>query len=208
MGYRFGLIGSITTDSTTSSDGLEYSGLGGILYHAAALCGLGQSVRLIAHAGESLKRDLAALADRWPGLDISRLAWVSGEGNRVHLHYPQEGEREEVLRSVVPPLQVPQVLPSLRELDFLIFVASSGMDISLADWRAVCRACSFPVWFDVHSLVLSRVVGKPRVYIPLKDWMDWTEGAAYIQANRVEAGCMLGHPGVDPSEADLSLIHI
>jgi hypothetical protein len=203
LAYRFGLIGSITRDMTTSDTGLRYEGLGGILYHAASLCGLGQKVRLLANVGEALEPELAALAVKWPELDISRAGKVPGQGNRVHLHYPLKGERLEVLRSMVPPLHSRQIIPCLEDLDLVIFVASSGMDISLKQWRAVCRACSCPVWVDVHSLVLSRKVGRPRVYRPFADWRDWLENAAYIQANRMEAACMLSHPRVEPTMEEL-----
>ena len=204
MAYRFGLIGSITRDLNTSDAGLRYEGMGGILYHAASLCGLGQRVRLLANVGEALEPELEALAAKWPELDISRVEKVPGQGNRVHLHYPLEGERLEVLGSMVPPLHSRQIIPCLEDFDLLIFVASSGMDISLKQWRAVCRVCTCPVWFDVHSLVLSREVGRPREYRSLANWADWLEGAAYVQANRKEAACMLSHPGIEPAMEELS----
>lgn len=203
MAYRFGLIGSITRDVSTSENGFKYRGLGGILYHAAALCGLGQEVRLMANVGDGVHDELRTLAAGWPGLDISRVQKVPGPGNIVCLHYPREGEREEVLQSVVPPLQAEEVLPFLEDLDFLIFVASSGMDMNLGDWKRVNAACSCQTWFDVHSLVLSRDVGRPRIYRPFRDWMDWTTGVDFVQANRVEAACMLSGPGEDPGEESL-----
>lgn len=203
LAYRFGLVGSITRDLNTSETGLKYEGLGGILYHAASLCGLGQNVRLLANVGQSLYPELEVLAGMWPEMDISRVGIVPGDGNRVHLHYPANGERTEILKSVVPPLLAGQILPCLEDLDFLIFVASSGMDISLEDWQLISRACVCPVWFDVHSLVLSRVVGAARIYRSFTRWKDWVEGARYVQANRMEAACMLSHPGMKPSMTEL-----
>jgi hypothetical protein len=203
LAYRFGLIGSITRDVSTTENGFKYEGLGGILYHAAALCGLGQEVLLMANAGEGMHDELRALAAGWPGLDINRVQYVPGPGNLVHLHYPRNGEREEVLQSVVPPLSARQILPILGDLDFLIFVASSGMDMEPGDWKRVKSACSCPTWFDVHSLVLSRELGRPRIYRPFKDWMEWTEGVDFVQANRAEAACMLSGPGDDPGEEAL-----
>jgi hypothetical protein len=204
LAYRFGLVGSITRDLTTSEDGLRFEGLGGILYHAATLGGLGQKVRLLANAGEAVYPPLEDLASRWPELDISRVERVPGPGNRVHLHYPRKGERREILRSAVPALNSGQIIPCLKDLDFLLFVASSGMDIPLTEWRAVLPSCSCPVWFDVHSLVLSPVVGRRRFYRAFPQWMDWLKGSAYVQSNRIEAACMLSHPRKEPAGAELS----
>ncbi len=102
---RCGLFGTITADTIEIEGGRTFRSVGGILYQAAALCGLGVSVALSARGGESMRAAVENETADWPGLDRTGLTYVPGPGHRVRLRYPAgEGEREEISESAVPPL--------------------------------------------------------------------------------------------------------
>jgi hypothetical protein len=198
MGLRmsaFGLIGTITSDEIHYDDGRTFHGLGGVLYQAAALCGFGHRVVLATQCGGDLRGPVEDLTAGWATLERDGLRFVPGPGNRVELRYSEKlKEREEVLRSVVPPLDPAFLLGKMDGLRLLLMVFNSGFDIELPDWRRVARAARCPIWMDVHSLVLDRVVGAHRDYKALPGWRDWVDGVTYLQANRQEVACMLGRP--------------
>ena len=203
MGKSIGLLGTITYDVITFDTGNVIEGLGGILYQAAALCGLGQNVSLYTHVGKDLVPLVAAATRDWNTLDTKTWNEVTGPGNRVRLHYPEEGERREVLESVVPPLHPGRVLQDLDGLDFLILVINSGYDISLKDWRKVVEAAACPIWLDIHSLPLSEGLNVPREYRPIPEWREWAEGVDFIQANAAEVASLLGRRGRPLEDTDL-----
>lgn len=202
---EFGLIGTITSDEILYDDGRAFRGLGGVLYQAAALCGLGHRVRLAAQCGEDLRGEVEALLSGWPSLVRDGLRFVPGPGNRVELRYSERlKERQEVLRSVVPPLDPAPLLGRLARLDFLLMVFNSGFDIELPDWRRVARSARCPIWMDIHSLSLAKLVGSHRDYVALPQWIDWVEGVTYLQANRQEVACMLGRPERWPERDEIA----
>lgn len=169
-------------------------GLGGVLYQAAVLCGLNEDVILHTNVGRELQDEVRAVVDGWPTLRTSGVRPFPGPGNRVRLHYPDRGERREVLESAVPALDPVPILHDLPRLDFLIMVINSGFDIEVGDWRQIVRAARCPAWLDIHSLVLTKVLNAERRYRALPEWREWAEGVAYLQANRKEVACMLGRP--------------
>jgi len=192
---RCGLIGTITADTIVHEDGRPVRSIGGILYQAAALSGLGVSSVLFSNCGEALRPDVEALIADWPLLDRTGLKYVPGPGNRVLLRYSERArEREEILESIVPSLDPGPALAALPELEFLVMVFNSGFDIFLQDWRSIVARASCPIWLDIHSLALEPRVGTHRDYRSVPDWPDWVKGAAYLQANRQEVGCLMGHP--------------
>ncbi len=197
---KCGLIGTITYDEITFESGQRITGLGGVLYQAAVICGLGEETYLHTHFGEELADEVHRVVKHWPTLRKNGIRQVPGQGNQVHLHYPEKGERIEVLKSVVPPLRPEPVIEDLSELGMLILVVNSGFDIQLSDWRKIVRSASCPVWMDVHSLCLSRELKVPRKYLPLKGWEEWAEGVNFLQANVKEVASMLGIPDQVPSE--------
>jgi sugar/nucleoside kinase (ribokinase family) len=203
MSARIGLLGTITHDTITSAAGKTIEGLGGILYQAAALCGLGQEVALYTNVGLDLVPRIKASTRGWASLHTDTWTRVAGPGNRVRLFYPEQGERREVLESVVPALDTGRLLADLRQLDFLILVINSGYDISLEDWRAVKQAADCPIWLDIHSLPLSKVLHAPRAYLPVPDWREWAAGVDHIQANAAEVASLLGKPGGGLEAGDL-----
>lgn len=192
---RFGLIGTITHDVITYANGRIFSGLGGILYQASVLCGLGKDVSLFTNLGEKLLAEAREIVGKWPSCDTAKIRVVPGPGNCVFLHYPEKGERIEILESCVPPLKPDAVIEELARLSMLIMVVNSGFDIELEDWQEISGAAECPVWFDVHSLVLSRVLHEQRGYRALLEWPRWVEGVTYLQANLNEVASMLGKPG-------------
>jgi sugar/nucleoside kinase (ribokinase family) len=195
----FGLIGTITHDDITSASGRAFRGLGGILYQAAALSGLGKRVFLYTNLGRDLLSDVKMILARWPSCRRRGIHAVPGPGNRVFLYYPGRGERIEVLESHVPPLNPTPVIEELPRLALLVLVINSGYDIRLPDWRRIVRKARCPIWFDVHSLALSRNLHSPRYYRPLPEWKDWAEGVTYLQANSKEVAAMTGEPAARPS---------
>ncbi|MGB2907333.1 MAG: carbohydrate kinase family protein [Candidatus Aminicenantaceae bacterium] len=202
-GNKIGLLGTITYDFITSATGNAFQGLGGILYQAAALCGLGQDVTLFTNVGQDLVPLVEASTREWTTLSTDTWTRVPGPGNRVRLHYPEQGERQEVLESVVPALDPRRILPDLPLLDFLVLVINSGYDITLQDWRTVVEAAACPIWLDIHSLPLSKGLNVSREYRPVPDWQEWATGVDYIQANAAEVASLTGEPGSRLEDRDL-----
>lgn len=199
----FGLIGTVTLDSITQKSRPAWQGVGGVLYQASVLCAMGKEVFLYTNLGQGLADQVDGIVREWKTLHRNGINVVSGPGNEVFLHYPCTGERVEVLRSVVPPLDPGKIMENLSRLGMLILVMNSGFDIRLRDWRRIVREASCPLWVDIHSLALSRRLGVPREYLPLHKWKQWTEGVHFIQANRKEMACMLGNPEREPSEEEM-----
>lgn len=202
MSY-FGLIGTITSDHITQDSGRTYHGLGGILYQAAVLCGLGEDVSLHANCGLEMKTEVEDLVGGWPTLRREGLRFVEGPGHQVFLRYSEKlKEREEILASVVPPLDTTAVLAGLSRLDMLLMVFNSGFEVSLPDWRRIMDRAECPIWLDIHSLVLAKKLRAHREYVAVPDWLDYAGGATYLQANRQEVASLLGHPDrwPDPGE--------
>jgi len=200
----YGLIGTITSDHITWRSGRTREGLGGILYQASVLCGLGEDVSLITNCSREIASGVGSVTADWATLRRDGLRIVPGPPNRVHLEYPERGERVEVLDSAVPPLSADEIVPCLPGLGMLLLVLNSGFEIGLGDWRTVLRETSCPVWLDIHSLALEPVLGSRRRYRPLPEWRAWARGVTFLQANIHEAACMLGDPAGIPSEAELA----
>lgn len=95
------------------------------------------------------------------------------------------------------------MISALPGLDFLLLVFNSGFDIALSSWRSIVERTSCPIWLDVHSLALEPHVGAHRDYRALMEWPEWVKGAAYLQANRQEVGCLMGHPERWATEAEI-----
>jgi hypothetical protein len=198
-----GLIGTITYDVITSDEGEIFRGLGGILYQAAALSAMKKSVFLFTHLGRDLADPVEKVAEGWHSLEQTGLHIFAGPGNHVQLHYPKEGERREILESAVSPLNPHRILQSMDRLQMLIAVLNSGFDITLRDWRQIVGAADCPIWLDIHSLVLSKELGVPRTYLANIPWEDWVKGVTYLQANRAELSCLIGHIGQDISGEEI-----
>jgi len=200
---RFGLIGTITYDVITHETGAGFRGLGGILHQAAILCGLNQDVFLYTNLGEELNDEFSDTIKNWKTLHTQGINRVSGPGNRVFLHYPQRGERIEVLKSVVPPLSPRKILLDIKDLDFLVLVMNSGFDLEKEDWQKIRREAVCPLWVDIHSLLLEKRLNSARRYMAFPDWREWAGDVHYFQANSAEVASMLGHPESDLPQKDL-----
>lgn len=200
-----GLIGTVTYDVITSDAGDVFRGLGGILYQAAVLSALETNVLLFTNLGKELVSHVERVTGGWDTLRTEGIQHVPGQGNQVHLYYPEKGERQEILNSVVPPLDPQGVLQRLNRLRILVSVLNSGFDITLSDWRRVVDAARCPIWLDLHSLVLSRELKTPRKFITRIPWEEWARGVAYLQVNKAELGCVLGCIGQDLSGKKIEL---
>ena len=113
---RFGLIGTVTRDVITQASVRVQSGLGGILYHGAGLCALEQDVTLFTNVAQDFLPQVRSLVDRWPTFDGTEVETVAGPGNRVLLHYPEEGERVEILATTKEWTKVRWVSPEGNEV--------------------------------------------------------------------------------------------
>jgi hypothetical protein len=202
---EIGLIGTVTFDKITSDAGDVYRGLGGILYQASVLSALEKHVLLFTNLGRDLVGPVGRATVRWDTFHDEGIRYVPGPGNQVHLYYPKMGERQEILNSVVPPLDPQGVLARLNRLRMLVFVVNSGFDIILSDWRRVVDAADCPIWLDIHSLVLSRELKTPRKFLSEVPWKDWARGVTYLQLNRAELGCLLGRIGQDLPAKEIEL---
>ncbi len=197
------LVGTVTSDRISYDGGSAFAGVGGILYQAAVLAGLGDEVRLVANAGTAAAPEAEKLLAEWPGLKREGFRVVPGPGNLVNLFYPAAGERREVLDSVVPPLEPARLQAASSGCALMLVALNSGFDIRLEDWRRAIDGLACPVWLDIHSLALDRALGRHRPYVALPEWRQWAEGVTYLQANRQEVACMLGEPAVLPGPGDI-----
>jgi sugar/nucleoside kinase (ribokinase family) len=204
MSKKFGLVGTVTHDFITFDSGQSFKGLGGVLYQAAVLCGLGKEVFLYTNLGEELVKDVERMTRDWTTLNKGGVRSVPGPGNQVYLHYPAQGERVEVLKSVVPSLDSSRLLKKITEFEMLVMIVNSGFDLELSEWQKIVQASSCPVWLDIHSLLLSRELNVRRKYLTLSEWKDWIKGVSFVQANAKEVATMLGRPDRVLSKADIS----
>lgn len=198
-----GLGGTVTLDEISRESGRAYRGIGGVLYQAAVFCALDQVVNLYTNLGKDLVTDFEECVRGWPTLCCHAVHHVPGPGNRVHLHYPEEGERVERLESAVPPLKSDRLLAEIQDLDFLFMVFNSGFDTEKETWHKVIEASQCPVWLDIHSLTLEQTLGGPRRYRPFTAWEEWVSGVRYLQANRREVAASLGRPDKEPAFKDM-----
>jgi hypothetical protein len=203
MNGKFGLIGTITFDHISQESRPSWEGMGGVLYQAAVLCALEREVYLYTNLGRDLSLGVENIIKKWPTLRKEGINLVNGPGNQVYLHYPLGREREEVLRSVVPPLDPWQIIEDLPGRDMLILVNNSGFDIEPKEWRRVVQKASCPLWLDIHSLPLSKEMGVRRKYMSFPEWKEWAKGVHFVQANRQEMASMLGYPDKEPSEEEM-----
>jgi fructose-1-phosphate kinase PfkB-like protein len=128
---------------------------------------------------------------------------VAGPGNVVNLFYPKEGERREILESVVEPLTPERLTSAAADSELLLAALNSGLDIGRHDWRSVLDRLSCPVWLDIHSLALDPVLDAPRAYVSIPEWASWARGVTFLQANLQEVACLLGHPDRLPTRAEV-----
>ncbi|MFQ6083862.1 MAG: carbohydrate kinase family protein [Candidatus Aminicenantia bacterium] len=201
-----GLLGTITFDRITSERGTSFNSLGGILYQAAILSGIGQLTKLYSHLGMEFAEEVFKIINNWSFLDKTDLKLVPGQGNQVNLFYPRQGERIEILNSVVPALDYAKIIKDKQKLKMLMAVFNSGYDLTLKNWHAIVDTLNCPIWLDIHSLVLERKLGEVRKYTAFPKWIEWAKGVTYLQANRQEIAAMLGKPNQIPSVEEINEI--
>jgi hypothetical protein len=204
MSRRIALLGTITHDTISHESGFSYEGIGGVLYQAAILCGLRRDVSLYTNLGVELVSRVEKIIQGWTHLHREGIQHVVGPGNQVDLHYPEEGERVEILKSVVPPMSAVHLVKDLPEFGMLVLILNSGFDIELLDWKKITQSAVCPVWIDIHSLALTKKLREPRKYVSFTEWEEWVEGAEYLQANKQEVASMLGSPHALPNEEEIT----
>jgi hypothetical protein len=199
---KIGLIGTITRDRIVHEAGSTFDGVGGVLYQASVLAGLGEEVFLFGRCGEDLRPEVDRLAADWPLVRTGGVGFVPQPANLVNLFYPRAGERVETLDWAVPPAEPGPVLADVGSWDALLFVLNSGFDMTLDGWRKILAAASCPAWLDIHSLVLEPSIGRPRRLRAVPDWPRWVKGTAWIQVNLQELACLCGHPERPPTDRE------
>jgi sugar/nucleoside kinase (ribokinase family) len=199
---KIGLFGTASRDRIVHGDGPPFDGPGGVLYQAAVLSALGNEVFLHGHCGDDLLAEMDGLAASWPGLNTDGLLFLAQPANRVHLQYPPEGEREEILEWAVPPFKPSLLADKAPGWEAFLCVMNSGFDMAFKDWRQTLAGLSCPVWFDIHSLVLEPAIGRPRGHRTVPDWQAWVKGVAWLQASRREVACLAGHPERLPTDKE------
>jgi hypothetical protein len=200
---KIGLIGTITRDRIVHEAGPTFDGVGGVLYQASVLAGLGEEIFLYGRCGEDLRPEIDRLATDWPSVRTGELRFVPPPANLVSLYYPLAGERVETLDWAVPPAEPGPVLAGLPDWDALLFVLNSGFDMTLEGWRKVLDAARCPAWLDIHSLVLEPAIGRTRRYRAVPDWASWVRGVTWLQANLQEVACLCGHPERLPDDPEV-----
>ncbi len=201
-----GLFGTITFDKIIIEKGSSFSNVGGILYQAGVLLGLGLEIKIYSNLGIEISNKVFELIEKWRHFDKTGMKLVSGKGNQVTLYYPAEGERIEILHSIVPAFDSGIILHDKNKLKALIAVFNSGYDTTFEHWRKIVDNLNCPIWLDIHSLALERKVGKKREYRPFTEWTEWARGVTYLQANQKEIASMLGKPEISPSIKEIMKI--
>jgi len=195
-----GLFGTITFDFIKNEKGISFTSVGGVLYQAGVLAGLDIKARIYSNLGAELKDKVFEIINKWNSIDKKGIKIVPGKGNHVSLYYPVEGERIEILKSVVPPYDPEIILRDKNKLKGFIAVFNSGYDLTFEDWRKIVNGLDCPIGLDIHSLALEKKIGEKRKYRAFPEWIEWTKGVTYLQANRREIASMLGKPEKLPSE--------
>jgi len=194
-----GLFGTITFDRIIIEKGSSFSNVGGILYHTSVLLGLGFEIKVYSNLGIEISDKVFRVIEKWGSFDRTGIKLIPGKGNQVTLYYPSEGEREEILHSVVPPYDPEIILRDKNKLKGFMAVFNSGYDLTFEDWRKIVNGLDCPIWLDIHSLALERKIGEKRNYRVFTEWTDWVKGVTYFQANQKEVASMLGKPDCIPS---------
>ena len=197
------LFGTITFDSIVHERGYSFKSVGGILYQAGVFAGLNVKARIYSNLGSKIKDEVFRIVDKWDSIDEKGINIVDGNGNQVSLYYPIKGERVEILHSVVPPFNSELILRDREEITALMAVFNSGYDMDIEHWRKIVENLECPIWLDIHSLALERVIGKERSYRQFDEWEEWARKVTYVQANLKEIASMLGNPELIPEIEDI-----
>ncbi|MCP2519659.1 carbohydrate kinase family protein [Candidatus Aminicenantes bacterium AC-708-M15] len=197
------LFGTITLDSISHEKGYSFKSVGGILYQAGVFAGLNVKARIYSNLGKNIKDEVFRIIDKWGSIDKRGINIVPGNGNQVSLYYPVKGERVEILHSVVPPFNSELILKDKDQITTLMAVFNSGYDMDIEHWRKIVENLKCPIWLDIHSLALERVIGKERGYRRFEEWEEWVRGVTYFQANCKEIASMLGNPEKIPETKDI-----
>lgn len=190
-----GLIGTISRDTILLEGRPPVDAIGGVLYQAAVLSGLGEEVFLHGNCGHDLLAEVDRLASDWPTFRTDGICYVSQPANRVSFQYPTDDGPIEVLEWAVPPFKLSPLPADAARWQALLTCLNSGFDLSVQDWRRILAAVSCPSWLDIRSLVLEPALGRPRALRAVPDWAAWVRGVTWLQADLRGVACLEGRPG-------------
>jgi sugar/nucleoside kinase (ribokinase family) len=182
------VVGTLTRDTTLYADGSRSENLGGTHYSLLTLAHLfsGRARILpLANVGADAYDDVLAALDI-PGIDPSLLRRVPHPNNHVYLTYKDREEREEILKGLVPPVDL-EHFAAATDADWIIVNLTSGRDVELETLETLRRRGVRTLQLDVHSLTLGFAEGGRRVLEKPKSWERWVACADWVQMNETEA---------------------
>jgi len=186
-------LGTMTRDTTVYADGSRSENLGGLLYTLLTLTHLFEGrarILPVANVGEDALADVGAALDL-PAIDLSALQKVPAPNNHVYLTYSGPEARDEVLRGLVPPVDLAHCLAA-RDADWFLVNLTSGRDIELETLESFRSHYRGILQLDVHSLTLGFAPGGRRVLRRPARWERWLACADWVQMNATEAELLGG----------------
>jgi sugar/nucleoside kinase (ribokinase family) len=194
---RIAVAGAICYDENIAASGDRHTSFGGVLYNVAALSGLlrpHESVVPVSNVGDDRFDEIAELIAPWPGVDLTGVVRVTSPTTHVTLTWKDLSEREEVVRHLMPPLDLDTLLRAARMADALHINFTTGGDVSLGtlrDFRRVFHGC---LSMDVHQLVAHFDDKGHRFVSGFYDWPDWARYVDVLQCNEQELAAMFRGP--------------
>lgn len=201
---RIAIIGHIPHDRYQLADGSSYTGLGGVLYGAAALGGAmggkGEVV-LVSRVGVAIEKDVRRLVGGY-GFIEPRIDTVPYHGWVVHARYLDGEQRQERLVGGVSPWRVDELAKAVEGCDAVILNMVTGYEIQLPDFGAFAAVCP-TLHLDFHSLAMGRDPSGLRFHAVNPHARQWCEQADVLQMNRAELRSVL--PDTPPAEGAAEL---
>jgi sugar/nucleoside kinase (ribokinase family) len=199
---RLGVIGSFVWDEIHGRDSRErpVEEWGGITYSLGGLdasvgpdweivpivkvgSDLAQRAREYLHSLDNIAADAAPIE-------------VSHQSNRVALHYLTDERRSERLIGGIPGWNWSGLKPLLRDIDALYVNLISGFEIDLETAQLIRQHFRGPIYFDLHSLLLSIQPDGVRKLVPLPNPQAWCRCSDFLQVNEEEME-MMAHDSME-----------
>jgi adenosine kinase len=191
---RLTVIGTITKDTITFSDGKVKKSFGGILYNILPLASLAPQNMVISpvcNLGSGIYKKVFSYLKRFGNIDLSGISMVKEKNNHVHLFYDRKWNKKEILRNLVPRIEFSQIEPHLNS-DYLLINFISGFDIDLYTLRKIKAKTHSPIFMDVHSLILGITKNGKRFFKAPALWREYLKIADIVQMNFKEMQIISG----------------
>jgi sugar/nucleoside kinase (ribokinase family) len=182
------VIGTINKDTMIFPDGKKIESFGGILYNILSLSYLGrENVRIypVCNLGYDVYDDVMSQLKNTYNVKLDGIKKVDCKNNHAFLSIEKEGEREEILRNKVPPLNFSQIKPFL-EAETILVNFISGSDLSIRTLKKMRKSTDAFIFMDIHSLTLGVDKSGKRFFHAPKNWREWVKQADILQMNLPE----------------------